>query len=206
MAEKDNKRFWQNTAGLYGYVVRRSSARLYEEICERIGERLTKDMSVLELACGTGQLSFPLGGSVALWEATDLSEAMIAKASKLPHSDRLHFSVQNAESLPYEHSTFDAVVISNALHIMPKPDKALREIRRVLKSDGLLFAPTYVHGTRRPSLRMRLMSLGGFRVYHRWTAGELQAYVERFGFSVETAILLNDSIAPLCYLEARNQK
>lgn len=47
------------------------------------------------------------------------------------------FSVQDATSLPYTSGTFDAVVISNALHIMPEPEKALKEIRRVLKSGDI---------------------------------------------------------------------
>ncbi|UKI12848.1 MAG: class I SAM-dependent methyltransferase [Oscillospiraceae bacterium] len=35
--------------------------------------------------------------------------------------------------------------MSNALHIVPQPEKALREIRRVLKDDGVLIAPTFTH-------------------------------------------------------------
>lgn len=206
MAKDDNKRFWQHTAGIYGGR-RRLSVKLYDAVCARIRSRLTADMCVLELACGSGQLSYALGGAVALWEAADLSEAMIRQAKKLPHSDRLRFSVQNAESLPFEHSTFDAVVISNALHTMPHPDRALREIRRILKPEGILFAPTYVHGgDRRPGLRARLMSQGGYHVYHRWNAVELRAFIEQYGFSVKSEVLLPDRIAPLCYIEARNNK
>lgn len=34
-------------------------------------------------------------------------------------------------------------MIANALHIMPKPDEALKEIKRVLKPEGILIAPTF---------------------------------------------------------------
>ena len=37
------------------------------------------------------------------------------------------------------------VLVSNALHIVPQPEKALAEIRRVLKDDGVLIAPTFTH-------------------------------------------------------------
>ncbi|MCI8803907.1 MAG: class I SAM-dependent methyltransferase [Oscillibacter sp.] len=42
--------------------------------------------------------------------------------------------------------SFDAVVISNTLHIIPRPELAPEEIRRVPKPGGALYAPTFVHG------------------------------------------------------------
>lgn len=137
--------FWQRMARHYTTVMGRS-APLYREVCSRIRPHLNRDMNVLELACGTGQLSFPLSPYVRLWEATDFSSNMIAEAKRQVASSRLHFSVQDATDLPYAPETFDAVVISNALHILPEPDKVMAEIRRVLKPRGWLFAPTFVHG------------------------------------------------------------
>ena len=207
MADRDNRSFWQRVAGIYGGSVKRSSGRLYEAICARIRPHLTQNMCVLELACGTGQLTYPLTGSVALWEATDLSENMIVEASRWPHSRRLRFSVQDAKNLPYEHDTFDVVIISNALHVMTRPELALREARRVLRPGGLLFAPTYVHGgvkRRRP--RLWLMKRAGFQVYQAWTGGEFMAFIENGGFTIEDATLLPDGIAPVCYVMARNTK
>lgn len=203
MRTADNKSFWQRFARIYGPVMERSSAGLYAEICARIRPNLSRDMSVLELACGTGQLSHPLSGSVGLWEATDFSGNMIAEAKKKPHSVRLHFSIQDATALPYAPGSFDAVVISNALHIMPDPEKALDEIHRVLKPDGLLFAPTFVHGKGAGfRLRARLMALAGFHVYSKWNDHTYQAFVSDHGFCVVKAEHLGKSLAPLCYLEA----
>ena len=127
--------FWQRMARHYTTVMGRS-APLYREVCSRIRPHLNRDMNVLELACGTGQLSFPLSPYVRLWEATDFSSNMIAEAKRQVASSRLHFSVQDATDLPYAPETFDAVVISNALHILPEPDKVMAEIRRVLKPGG----------------------------------------------------------------------
>ena len=124
--------FWQRMARHYTTVMGRS-APLYREVCSRIRPHLNRDMNVLELACGTGQLSFPLSPYVRLWEATDFSSNMIAEAKRQVASSRLHFSVQDAADLPYAPETFDAVVIANALHILQEPDKVMAEIRRVLK-------------------------------------------------------------------------
>ena len=58
--------FWQKTARHYTRSMDRS-APLYAAVCERIRPHLSRDMNVLELACGTGQLSFPLSPYVRLW-------------------------------------------------------------------------------------------------------------------------------------------
>lgn len=195
----DNKAFWQRFAKLYGPVMEKSGAKLYRNICQRISPHLKRDMNVLELACGTGQLSYPLSGRVRLWEATDFSLAMIAEAKKKNSSSRLHFSVQNATALPYAPESFDAVVIANALHIMPAPDKALAEIRRVLKPEGLLFAPTFVHGEGMGlRVRVRLMEQVGFRTYHKWDAKAFVEYLSAQGFAVFDQAVLGGSLAPLC--------
>ncbi len=164
-------------------------------------------MNVLELACGTGQISFSLSGRVRLWEATDFSEAMIAEAKKKNTSRRLHFSVQDATALPYAPKSFDAMVISNALHIMPHPEKALSEIRRVLKPDGVLSAPTFVHGESRGfRLRVRIMELAGFYTYHKWDAAEFVEYLSANGFTVFDQAVLGSSLAPLCCAAAKKQQ
>ena len=206
MRKTDNKAFWQRMAKLYAPFMK-GSDRLYAAICDRIRAGLKRDMNILELACGSGQLSLRLSTHVQLWEATDFSENMIREARKRFCSGRLHFSVQDATNLPYVDSSFDAVVIANALHIMPNPERALSEIRRVLKLGGLLYAPTFVHGKGAGfRLRMRLLSLAGFRVYSPWTAGAFVDYISGCGFEVTKTELLGKSLAPLCYLEAKSTK
>ena len=199
----DNKQFWERFSRHYSGFMRRSQAT-YQQICKAMRPFLKRDMDVLELACGTGQLSVPLSPCVRSWEATDFSAEMIRQAKKQVHSSRLHFSVQDATKLPYGPESFDAVVISNALHVMPHPEKALAEAWRVLKPGGWLFAPTFVWGKSRSArLRLWFMGLSGFRVYHVWTAGELMAYLSECGYSIVRHQLLGSSLAPLCCLIAR---
>lgn len=69
-------------------------------------------MVVLELACGTGQLTFSLAGEVKHWEATDFSECMIIEAKKHFAPISLSFSVQDATASPYTDDSFDTVVIA----------------------------------------------------------------------------------------------
>lgn len=138
--QTDNKQFWQRWASCYGPLMQ-SSEPLYAAIAQQMQPHLTPEMNVLELACGSGQLSFRLSRLVRDWEATDFSPKMIAQAKLKPRGAGLHFSVQDATSLPYADETFDAVLIANALHIMPRPEKALAEIYRVLKPGGPAVCP-----------------------------------------------------------------
>lgn len=172
MNEKDNKGFWDKWAGRYDRLMSQDKDT-YVRIVNQMKKKLNRNMVVLELACGTGILSVQLVGSVKMLESTDFSVEMIKQAKMKCHSSRLHFSVQDATALPYAPKTFDAVVISNALHIMPSPEKALAEIRRVLKSDGVLIAPTFtVAGSVLGRYKIRIMELSGFKVFHKWKTQE----------------------------------
>lgn len=199
--KEDNKGFWDKWAHRYDKAMS-LDRNTYAQIIGRMKTTLTKKMTVLELACGTGLISTQLAGSVKMLEATDFSAEMIQQAKKKPHSSRLHFSVQDASKLPYAPEAFDAVIISNALHIMPEPEKALSEIARVLRPDGILIAPTFtMSDTFSGRLRMRIMELSGFQVFHKWTSGEFLNYLSEHGFTVTKSSIIGKS-ARLTYAEA----
>lgn len=168
MKDKANKGYWQRLAKIYAPLME-SDKKFYNAICGYIRDYLKSDMNVLELACGTGQLSFPLSDCTNSWTATDFSENMIKQAKRRGTTEKLSFCVADATALSYENENFDCVVISNALHIMPEPEKAMQEIRRVLKKDGILYAPTFLWAEKKSSgLRKRLMSITGFKAYKEW--------------------------------------
>ena len=80
--------------------------------------------------------------------------------------------------LPYAEESFEVVIVSNALHIVPQPEKALAEIRRVLKNDGVLIAPTFTHAgnsfsgkVRAFFMRMAAVSYTHLDVYKRQAIG-----------------------------------
>ena len=154
-----------------------------------------------------GTLSFRLADWVKLWEATDFSPAMISEAKKQPCSSGLHFSVRDATALPYAPESFDVVVISNALHIMPEPEKALSEIHRVLRSDGLLFAPTFIHGQGAAfHLRVRLMELVGFHTFSKWDEAQFVQFLNEHGFTVTEHRVMGGSLTPLCFAAAKKSE
>ncbi len=202
--EKDNKGFWDRWAKRYDFMMS-GDGRTYAQIVNLLKRKLNREMAVLELACGTGLLSVRIAGSVKLLEATDFSEEMIRQAKAKAHSSRLHFSVQDATDLPYAAETFDAVVISNALHIMPEPEKALAEIRRVLKPGGILIAPTFTAaGSLSGRMRIRIMELSGFKVFHKWTPQGYLDFLKADGFEI-TCVKIFGGGLKLTYAEARRR-
>ncbi len=201
MKMADNKTFWSRWAARYDKTMS-GSQKLYKNITEHMKQVLNQDMTVLELACGTGLLSVKIAPMVKHLEATDFSEEMIKQAKNKPHSSKLYFSVQDATALPYTPETFDAVIISNALHIMPDPQKALSEIRRVLKNDGILIAPTFTAAESISGrIRIRIMELSGFRVFHKWTPESYLSFLQENGFEIQQSKIIKGSLT-LTYAEA----
>lgn len=196
-----NKAFGNKWASRYDRTMS-GSRNTYDFIIREIKKTLNRDMTVLELACGTGLVSERIAGGVKMLEATDFSEDMIRKAKEKAHSCRLHFSVQDATNLPYAPETFDAVIISNALHVMPSPDKALSEIARVLKSSGILIAPTFTMAdTFLGKMQMRIMELSGFKVFHKWSSDAYLKYLNASGFKAIKSCTVGGT-AKLTYAEA----
>lgn len=201
MKSEDNKNFWGKWAARYDRAMS-GSGRLYCSILSNMKQTLNRSMTVLELACGTGLLSVKIAPMVKHLEATDFSEEMISQAKKKAYSAKLYFSVQDATALPYASQTFDAVVISNALHIMPDPQKALSEMGRVLRDDGILIAPTFTAaGSLGGRIKIRIMELSGFKVFHKWTPESYLAFLRANGFKIQRSEMIKGSLA-LTYVEA----
>ena len=197
---RDHKNFWDRNAGLYDCFMRKDKAvyeKMYELICS-----VVKDKTVLELATGTGLIAKHIVKAAAHIEATDASPEMITEAKRGNYSAKLRFSVQDMFSLPYAGNSFDVVIVSNALHIVPQPEKSLREIKQVLKDDGVLIAPTFTHAEN--SLRGRIkayfMRLAGFPLHSRWTSEEYLSFLRQNGWRVRKSAVLKASF-PLTYAE-----
>ena len=163
---------------------------------------VVKGRTVLELAAGTGLIAKSIVSAAKHIEATDASAEMIAEANRDNRSAKLRFSVQDMFRLPYADKSFDMAIVSNALHIVPNPEKALAEIRRVLKDDGVLIAPTFTHvgNTLRGSIKLFFMRLAGFPLHSKWTSGEYLTFLRQNGWNVQKSAVLKASF-PLTYVE-----
>ena len=197
---QEHKNFWDKNAGRYDRFMRKDRAA-YEEMYALIWP-VVKAKTVLELATGTGLIAKSIVNAAAHIEATDASAEMIAETKRDNQSAKLHFSVQDMFFLPYADKSFDAVIVSNALHIVLQPEKALAEIHRVLKDDGVLIAPTFTHAGNSFSGKIRafFMKLAGFPLHSKWTSEEYLRFLRQNGWAVRKSVVLKASF-PLTYAE-----
>ncbi|MHC5212106.1 MAG: class I SAM-dependent methyltransferase [Planctomycetota bacterium] len=93
--------------------------------------RLGQGDRVLEIGCGPGHVSAALAGTGVHVTGIDFSGAMIAVARR--RYPELAFQEANAEQLPFEDESFDAVVSSFVVHHLARPEAVFREVRRVLR-------------------------------------------------------------------------
>ena len=197
---REHKNFWDRNAGRYDRFMRKDRAA-YDEMYELI-RPVVRHKTVLELATGTGLIAKHIVNAAAHIEATDASAEMIAEAKRDNRSVKLYFSVQDMFCLPYANQSFNVVIVSNALHIVPQPEKALAEIRRVLKDDGVLIAPTFTHAGNSFSGRVKafFMKLAGFPLHSKWTSEEYLTFLRQNGWTVRKSVDLKASF-PLTYTE-----
>ena len=101
--------------------------------------RLKKDEMVLDLGCNAGEL---LNKIVATYRikgyGLDISDKTIEVAKRFnPYGNQ--YIVGDGENLPYRDGYFDVVVSTDVLEHVPRPDKVISEIARVLKAGGRFY-------------------------------------------------------------------
>lgn len=197
---RNSQNFWDKNAGRYDRFMRKDAAA-YEQLYELL-RPVVRQKTVLDLATGTGLIAKHIVRYADYIEATDASQEMIEQAKQGVKSAKLYFSVQDMFHLPYADQSFDVVIVVNALHIVPEPEKALSEIRRVLKDDGVLVAPTFTHADNAffGKVKAFFMRLAGFPLHSKWTSHEYLAFLRENGWTVQKSTVLKASF-PLTYAE-----
>lgn len=180
------KEWYQTTEVAEGYEDKRFSrgGRLIdrqekEAVCSALGPLEGKQ--VLEIACGTGRFSVMLAARGANVIGLDISDAMLSQGRQKVRaaglSDRAEFVRGDAARLPFPDGHFDAVLAMRFFHLIPNPDRYLREIRRVT-SDQLVFDTFNTPSTR--SIYNWLLPMGS-RLY---ADEDVSAMLERTGYEL----------------------
>jgi SAM-dependent methyltransferase len=154
------------------------SAEQVERICRRYywGGEYCRGKDVLEVACGTGQGVGYLAGLAKSVIAGDASKPILAVAKRY-YGERFAFHRFDAHKLPFEASSFDVVLIFEALYYLQHPNRFFSECKRVLRPKGALLIVTA-----NKDLYDFNASPHSFRYLG---VPELKSELERFGFACE---------------------
>ena len=105
-------------------------------------------MKILELGCGDGSLwsqnREKLPGNLSL-TLSDISQGMLrdAKRNLGGEDPRFDFQAFDCQNIPFSSETFDMIIADHVLFYCRDLDKALQEIKRVLKPEGVFFCSAY---------------------------------------------------------------
>lgn len=195
---------WNFFAPIYERAMK-SQKSIYDYIYKEISAAASAK-NVLELATGPGMIAKHIAPSAKSVTATDFAPKMIEAAKKGSVPENVSFEVADATNLRYQNDSFDLVVIANALHIIPEPEKALAEIDRVLKSNGTLIAPNFIEREKgKKNLWQKILSLVGIKFAHEWTKEEYTTFLSDHGWQVTKSHVCKGRI-DLLYAECKRIK
>ncbi len=202
----ENVEYWDRLSGKYDQFIDKR-IRNYDEIVDRIAQDVEGSANILEMGAGTALIALKITSKFRHVDAVDISERMIDIArdkARKAGANNIDFHVCSCYELPFSDNDYDAVIISNTLHIMKHPEKALAEAGRLLKDNVKLIVPTFMHGeTLTSSLISRIMTtLSGFTVYHRWKSDNFRIFLEENGFNILTFDVLSWWVIPMVYAMA----
>jgi SAM-dependent methyltransferase len=116
--------------------IARSFAAGAEEFIGRL--ELRPGESVLDVACGTGNLAIPAARAGARVSGIDIAPNLIAQAQHEARTARcvIAFEVGDAEALPYDDGQFDTTVTMFGAMFAYRPERAATELLRVTRPGG----------------------------------------------------------------------
>jgi ubiquinone/menaquinone biosynthesis C-methylase UbiE len=130
---------WERQAPTYDDVIGRITSRLVGPLLEAAGAQ--QGSRVLDVATGPGYAAAAaadLGASVV---GVDMAPAMVELARRLHPT--VEFRVAQAEALPFEDDSFDAVISNFVAPHLSRPELAVAELVRVLRGGGRLALTTW---------------------------------------------------------------
>jgi trans-aconitate methyltransferase len=174
----------------HSFVWERGRA-LVELLGPQAGER------ILDVGCGTGQLTAEIAGTGAQVTGIDSSATMIGQArANFPD---LRFERADVRSIAFREE-FDAVFSNAVLHWVKEPEVAVANMRRALKKDGRLAVEFGGRGNTQGLLDAVFAAQDKLRIerFHPWyypSIGQYTGLLEDNGFEVLYATLFDRPIA-----------
>ena len=187
---KKEKNFWDKLSPKYDRFIQKYW-KIYEtSLLNKIADDVETDSTIiLDVACGTGLVSFEAAKKAKNVYGVDIAPSMIEEAKKKTREmeiKNVEFSVEDAYKLPFDNNMFDTVICNNALHNMKYPENVLSEIKRVLKPGGRFIAIIVGVGE---SFKFKIALtistiIGQLPVFHKLNLDEFADFINKSGFTV----------------------
>jgi ubiquinone/menaquinone biosynthesis C-methylase UbiE len=202
---RQEKKFWNSFAHRYDQFIDRHAKHTYAFIKELLMKEIKREDTMLEVGTGTGIFAFILAEQVKSITAIDFAEEMIGIAKEKQKEEGINniiFQAGDVCKLSFPDKSIDAIIAVNVFHLLGNPSLALKESKRVLKTNGKLIIPTYCHGSNLKSLLLSLtMGITGFKARNRWSINGFRLFIQNAGFEVKKEIIIKERI-PLSFIVA----
>jgi ubiquinone/menaquinone biosynthesis C-methylase UbiE len=141
MAEPETNETYSH--GHHESVLRSHEWRTAENSAGYLLDRLAPGMDLLDVGCGPGTITIDLASRVAPGRVVgiDRADEVIAQANQLlgrAGTENVTFATGDVYALDFDEASFDVVHAHQVLQHLQRPVDALRELRRVLRPDGVL--------------------------------------------------------------------
>jgi SAM-dependent methyltransferase len=123
---------WQRAAQHYSDAFGALTSQTADALLDAV--RASKGMRLLDVATGPGFIAGAAAARGAIVTGLDFSPAMIATARA--RHQAIEFREGDAEALPFDAATFDAVVMNFGMLHLARPEVAIAEAHRVLRPGG----------------------------------------------------------------------
>ncbi len=146
---------WQRVSDQYTHSFANLTIQAAEPLLD--ASNVQHGMDVLDIATGQGDIAALAAQRGAHAIGIDFSDAMVTVAGQRYPSIR--FQKGNAEALPFDDNSFDAVVINFGLLHFSRPEQALREAQRVLRANAKISFTVWSPPEEAPGFALALQAL-----------------------------------------------
>jgi ubiquinone/menaquinone biosynthesis C-methylase UbiE len=194
--------YWDKKASDYDNHLKKSEMA-YIKVIELIKLEINKAQTVLDIGTGTGEIPIAISDNVGKIIATDYSQEMInvanLKLNKLKINN-ITFQAQDCTKLSFGDEMFDSIIASNLLHLLKEPSQFMNSLSRLLKKEGKLIIPTFLHNESvKTKIISKILALKGHPIQTKFNASSLIEFVEKNGYTIEKTVLIQN-IMPLLFV------
>jgi ubiquinone/menaquinone biosynthesis C-methylase UbiE len=154
---------------------------LYKSVINKLDE--ISFNSLLDVRCGTGDFLSLISSRYDAEIAGVVLTPKMLNIARIKLGDKADLKLSDSEILPFDDNKYDTIVCIDSFHRYSHPDKVLKEIRRVLKPNGmLLIADPYVPAPLRQlvNLYFKFNRSGEVKIYPE---SDIRKLLENTGFT-----------------------